>query len=140
MSWFASSGAHGAVHARLSELEDGTCRNPDHRVAGDSYQTVVNDLANRLTEAAERIAELEEDLSLANKATLELVKRGADLTNAILDIDAHATPLAQDEDGFAAGGYIVSVGAIHRALGVLGRSAGKCPTCEPSTHDCETPF
>lgn len=42
---------------------------------------------------------------------------------AILDIDAHATPLGYDSDGFVAVGYVVSVGAIHRALALTGASA-----------------
>ena len=48
------------------------------------------------------------------------------LKAAVLDIDAHATPLGEDEDGFTTGGYIVSVGALHRALGVVGHAARKC--------------
>ena len=48
------------------------------------------------------------------------------LKAAVLDIDAHATPLGEDEDGFITGGYIVSVGALHRALGVVGHAARKC--------------
>lgn len=45
---------------------------------------------------------------------------------AILDIDAHATPLGEDDDGFVAIGYAVSVGSLHRALGLVGHSAAKC--------------
>lgn len=48
------------------------------------------------------------------------------LEAAVLDIDAHATGLDEDEDGFTTGGYIVSVGALHRALGVVGHAARKC--------------
>lgn len=50
---------------------------------------------------------------------------------AILDIAAHATPYGEDEDGFVNGGYLVSVGAIHRALGVVGHSAAPCASCLP---------
>jgi hypothetical protein len=53
---------------------------------------------------------------------------------AILDIAAHATPFGEDEDGFVNGGYLVSVGAIHRALGVVGHSVAPCPCAsEPAT-------
>lgn len=45
------------------------------------------------------------------------------LTEAILDIDAHATPLGEDADGFVSTGYVVSVGSLHRALGVVGHTA-----------------
>ena len=49
------------------------------------------------------------------------------LEAAILDIDAHATPLGEDTDGFVATGYLISVGCLHRALGVVNGSvpAGK---------------
>ena len=50
---------------------------------------------------------------------------------AILDIVAHATPFGEDEDGFVNGGYLVSVGAIHRALGVVGHTAAPCASCLP---------
>ena len=49
-----------------------------------------------------------------------------ELRNAILDIDAHATPFGTDDDGFVSGGYLISVGSLHRALGVVGHSAAKC--------------
>jgi hypothetical protein len=48
------------------------------------------------------------------------------LKAAILDIDAHATPLGEDDDGFVSIGYAVSVGSIHRALGLVGHTAPKC--------------
>ncbi len=44
------------------------------------------------------------------------------LTAAILDIDAHSTPMGEDADGFVTGGYIVTVGALHRALGLIGHT------------------
>jgi len=52
-----------------------------------------------------------------------------ELRNAILDIDAHATPFGTDDDGFVSGGYLISVGSLHRALGVVGHSAAKCGGC-----------
>lgn len=53
------------------------------------------------------------------------------LREAILDIDAHAFPLAEDEDGWTIVGYFVPVGPIHRALGVIGHSAPKNPDVMP---------
>lgn len=61
---------------------------------------------------------------------VEAVKR------AVLDIDAHATALGEDRDGFVTGGYVISVGSLHRALGVVGHTAPPCPLCKPSDHDC----
>lgn len=55
------------------------------------------------------------------------------LRAAILDIDAHATPFGEDEHGFVDGGYLVTVGALHRALGLIGHTARKCPQC-PHPH------
>lgn len=34
----------------------------------------------------------------------------------IQDLTGHANPIAQDEDGFVAVGYTLTVGAVHRAL------------------------
>ena len=48
------------------------------------------------------------------------------LKAAILDIDAHAAPFGDDADGFVTGGYIISTGCLHRALGVVGHSSRKC--------------
>lgn len=47
----------------------------------------------------------------------------AALTAAILDIDAHATAMGEDKDGFVADGYIITVGSLHRALGLIGHTA-----------------
>lgn len=51
------------------------------------------------------------------------------LRAAILDIDAHATPYGEDSDGFVSGGYFITVGSLHRALGVVGHSTAKCHYC-----------
>lgn len=59
------------------------------------------------------------------------------LRDAILDIDAHATPYGEDEDGYVNGGYLISVGSLHRALGVVGHSMAKCKACEARDHDCK---
>lgn len=52
------------------------------------------------------------------------------LRAAILDIDAHATPmglLREDDPEGSPGYYHLTVGALHRALGVVGHSAVKKP-------------
>jgi hypothetical protein len=54
-----------------------------------------------------------------------LAQRVKALELAILDIDAHAHAMGSDEDGFNSGGYIISIGSLHRALGLLGRTAAK---------------
>lgn len=50
-----------------------------------------------------------------------------DLKEAVLDIAAHATPYGDipDDPGWV-GVYLVSAGALHRALGILGYSAPSC--------------
>jgi hypothetical protein len=50
------------------------------------------------------------------------------LREHILDIDAHATPYGDipEEPGFV-GTYLVTAGALHRALGKIGHTA---PSCE----------
>lgn len=47
-----------------------------------------------------------------------VVEENNRLRAAIEDIDAHATPLGTDEDGFVSTGYLISVGCLHRALGI----------------------
>ncbi len=49
------------------------------------------------------------------------------LRQHILDIDAHATPYGDipDEPGWV-GTYLVTAGALHRALGKIGHSAPSC--------------
>ena len=59
------------------------------------------------------------------------------LRAAILDIDAHATPLSEDADGGVTGGYLISVGALHRAIGVVGHTSPPCRICKPSSTECE---
>lgn len=65
-----------------------------------------------------------------------LRERAEALKAAILDIDAHSTAMGEDGNGFITGGYIVTVGSLHRALGAVGHTARKCshearcPTCE----------
>ena len=66
-----------------------------------------------LSEAEARIAELEAELALARAH--------------ILDIAAHATPFGDipGEPGWI-GQYLLTAGALHRALGTLGHSMASC--------------
>lgn len=54
-----------------------------------------------------------------------LSRKVADLTEAILKIDASAIPLAATEDDWVAVGYYVPIGPLHKALGVIGHSSAK---------------
>jgi chromosome segregation ATPase len=76
-------------------------------------RTPPNDLAARLVQAEARAdkAEAERDV----------------LREHILDIDAHATPYEDlpDDPGYV-GLYLLTSGALHRALGKVGRSASPC--------------
>lgn len=76
-----------------------------------------------------RLAQTERSLAAVNAEALHL-------REAILDIDAHATPLGEDEDGFVTGGYLISVGCLHRALAATG-TAPPCKVCGPESHDCQ---
>lgn len=58
-----------------------------------------------------------------------LRERVAKLEAAILDIDAHATPMGEDTDGFVAQGYTISVGCLHRALGLIGHTSPRVKEC-----------
>ncbi len=61
--------------------------------------------------------EQEVNASWATRYRVVLAQR-EEARAAIEDIDAHATPLGEDDDGFVAVGYAVSVGSLHRALGI----------------------
>ena len=73
-------------------------------------------------------------------AEAEGYRRGVEaVKHAILDIDAHATGLGEDANGFVSGGYVISIGCLHRALGVVGHTAPKCRECQPESHECVDP-
>lgn len=67
----------------------------------------------------------ERDEARAKVAALEAARDA--LRQLILDIDAHATPYGEipDEPGFV-GTYLLTAGALHRALGKIGHTAPKC--------------
>lgn len=50
---------------------------------------------------------------------LEASDRIDKLETALRDIIDHATPLGSDSDEFVSTGYVVSVGCIHRAMGLI---------------------
>lgn len=49
----------------------------------------------------------------------------ADAVGVIQDLAQHATPIANDADGFVSVGYTVTVGAVHRAYGWLQGAVGE---------------
>ena len=63
--------------------------------------------------------ELEEERDRLALELYEANQKIERLRGHILDIDAHATPLGSDDDGFVATGYAISVGCLHRALGAI---------------------
>lgn len=75
------------------------------------------------------VAERDRLLTALDGTTIDataLVAERADLEDevdrlraVVEDITAHATPIAEDDDGFVAVGYTVTIGAIHRALAAL---------------------
>lgn len=57
------------------------------------------------------------------------------LRAVVQDITAHASPIAEDDDGFVAVGYTVTIGAIHRALAVLAQLDGSGVIGAPPPRD-----
>ncbi|WP_314411406.1 hypothetical protein [Streptomyces sp. DSM 40484] len=67
------------------------------------------------------------DLRVENRALREKLTQ---MRQAVLDIDAHATPIGQADPADPDAGpqhYVVTVGALHRALGKVGHTAPACP-------------
>lgn len=67
---------------------------------------------------------------------VEVTRQRDALRTAILDIDAHAAARSTDEHGFNAGGYVISIGSLHRALGLIGHGAAECSPEHPCSN-CE---
>lgn len=58
----------------------------------------------------------------------------AKLENHILDIQAHATPFGGlPEDPEYVGIYLLTAGALHRALGTIGHTVRPCETCQSAS-------
>lgn len=96
----------------------------------------VDSLADEVERLRAEIAELSVKVDQSKAAIKHNRGLASRLREAVWDIDAHSTPLGSDEDGFVAGGYVVSVGAVHRALGIAGGTRKPCLLCKPSSHDC----
>jgi hypothetical protein len=84
---------------------------------------VVADMGNQHDDDQSKSNRVAEDIDREEVGALR--SRVATLTQAILDIDAHAVALGEDKDGWASVGYFVSIGALHRALGLIGHPAPK---------------
>lgn len=135
----------GRAAARVSSGEQ--FHDTFHRRYGESMEkcadaacatyTLVRDLISRAREAdalQQRVTELEaeherlESFAEGSTRYMENAERDIrELRQHILDIDAHATPYGDipDEPGWV-GTYLVTAGALHRALGKVGYSAPKC--------------
>jgi len=99
---------------------------------GDDYRPVILDLLTEVATLTEEFAEaraaMDPAVIEAERAEVAALTAERDrLREHILDIDAHATPYGDipDEPGFV-GVYLVTAGALHRALGKIGHSAPKC--------------
>lgn len=91
---------------------------------------VISALLDQLKDAEQR-AEAHETVlrenAVLHQLNLELERESRALKEHILDIDAHATPYGDipEEPGWI-GTYLVTAGALHRALGKIGHSAPSC--------------
>lgn len=98
-------------------------------------ETTYAEQAERRAVAAQRRASRHSDRADAEEESWRLIKTERDqladevatLRQHILDIDAHATPYGDlpGDPGWA-GTYLVTAGALHRALGKIGHTAPKC--------------
>jgi hypothetical protein len=80
---------------------------------GDHYYAEAEHWAGRVVDLEPEVERLRAELDV--------------LRQRILDIDAHATPYGDipDDPGYV-GTYLVTAGALHRALGKIGHTAPKC--------------
>lgn len=60
----------------------------------------------------------------AQERATDILNDRARLRAVVKDITAHATPIAEDDDGFVAVGYTITIGAVHRALAALSQLDG----------------
>lgn len=104
-----------------------------HRAILDAHAE-RDEMAEDLAEAREQVAALESYRQLAREASdgyhagaAKLIEERDQLRQHILDIDAHATPYGDlPEDPGDVGVYLLSAGALHRALGKIGHTAPNC--------------
>jgi hypothetical protein len=102
-----------------------------HRQRADAAEAERATLRERLGRALDLDpTATPEPLEMVDMLVEQTWKLGAErdtLRGHILDIDAHATPYGDvpDEPGWV-GTYLVTAGALHRALGRIGHTAPKC--------------
>lgn len=84
-----------------------------HRCAGQASECPICVDRSRLRKVFD---EALSGIALELRAALDERDR---LRAVVEDITEHATPIAEDDDGFVSVGYTVTVGAIHRALAAL---------------------
>jgi cell division septum initiation protein DivIVA len=84
-------------------------------------------LLAKVADAQEANSDLAADVHRLEREVESLRRQVAEARERILDIDAHATPYGDlpDEPGWV-GTYLVTAGALHRALGKIGHSAPSC--------------
>lgn len=86
-----------------------------------------DELREKLARSRAANQSIAEQHKTAVNGMAELARKLHEAHAAVLDIDAHATPYGDipDEPGWV-GTYLVTAGALHRALGKVGHSAPKC--------------
>lgn len=118
-----------ALRKHLAEVRGALEKYPDPRLAQAllDKQGEINELRDAIT-GYEAYRQLHIQASTAaHDHFLTLTRERDELRAHILDIDAHATPYGDipDEPGWA-GTYLLTAGALHRALGKIGHTAPKC--------------
>lgn len=128
----------GKLQARLgeqaAEIERLTiawqAQQPQAELAASVHEAALQRERQRAEQAEADRDELKIDNALMSNDQMELAKARKEverLRQHILDIDAHATPYGDlpEEPGYV-GTYLVTAGALHRALGKIGHTAPKC--------------
>jgi predicted RNase H-like nuclease (RuvC/YqgF family) len=120
------------LRAGFAALEDALT---DSQEVADSLSKEYEGLEARFKFEHELAESLQAEVTQGDQRVDDLVKkyqgvarRVRDLEAAIRDIDAHATPLGGEE--FVDGGYLISIGCLHRALALL----GQIPTVHHTAH------
>lgn len=84
----------------------------------------MSDLPAEAISAGQEPQDAEEAVAYWRGRWADKASELADAVAIIHDLAQHATPIAHDSDGFVAGGYTVTVGAIHRAYAWLQMTGG----------------
>lgn len=98
-----------------------------HALALALNDASLRDFGHAINDSAADVPALVDEIEQLNIALAEAREERDTYQQHILDIDAHATPYGDipDEPGWV-GTYLVTAGALHRALGKIGHSAPKC--------------